>query len=230
MMASLAGGQETPSVSLAPSLRGGVMGIKDASYSSLAYHGPFVGIGLCLSAHDVLFVDAAYAHGWIGNNYHREPSTMYSNQGDLSVGGMIGNYENQNVSMKAGAFFGFMGNRHVVLPFQSRSTIALDAKGCLSAELKLPQCFSLSIEERLPLIASLWAFSNIQNDIPSMNADHSLKAFPGNDVRVGLCRHLRNGCSWTLFLRHYCYSSGDVLPDHFQLQYLELGFSYRFDL
>ena len=94
MSASYAGDGDRMALSLSPYLRWGMMGIKDTSYSPLAYNGPHARIGFSFSAQSAkadLFVDASGSFGWLGNRYHRDVPTM---QLDLSVGSLADVYGN----------------------------------------------------------------------------------------------------------------------------------------
>ena len=217
------------------------MGIKELSVSPLAYNGPLAGVGLSFSAQSAkacFFIDAKASHGWLGNQYRRDPGAAFHEQAEVSVGGMTGIYDNGIVSAKAGGAVGFLEsifyNRFVNqygLPLDaSRYSLAFDVKTCFSAELKLPRRWSVSIEERLPFAAVVSPSIRVVEYRPVGNSNHVWKAFPGNDLKAGLCRTLSGGNSLMLSLRHYCYSSGNTTSGGFRLQMLELGFAFRFGL
>ena len=206
------------------------MGIKSASSSSLAYNGPLAGAGLYFSVQGKTidyFVDSAYSFGWLGNVYHRDPESMFNNMLDLSIGGMAGIYANDIVSLKAGGALGGLGEIYVnkLLNYYLYA-FSLDAKTCISAELKLPRRFSIIIEERIPFVAFISTFNNTTP--PRIRPDSAFKAFPGNDFNVGVCRTLNDGRKLMLVMRHYSYSSGSALPNCFRLQFLDLGIAFRF--
>jgi len=230
---SSAGERNRVSLSLAPFLSGGLMGIMDFASSSLAYNGPLAGMGLCFSAQGKkvdCFADAAFSYGWLGNSYRRHPAPMRNQQVDFSIGGLIRIYGNNTITVKTGCSLGLTGNRHYNLSFNDRFSFAFDTKACMSAELMLPRRFSVLVEERIPFVAFLWVFDNIKYDVPTILPDYSLKTVPGNDFRLVICRSLRSGNGLMLGLRHYCYSTGKALPDRFQIQLLEVGLAFRFGL
>ena len=143
--ASYAGDGDRMALSLSPYLRGGMMGIKDTSYSPLAYNGPHARIGFCFLAQGAkanLFVDASGSFGWLGNRYHRDPSSMHDRQMERSVGGLVGIFGNSIVSVKAGGAVGFMRNDQFIwLPntlYDDRFhyTFAIDAKTCVSRSME----------------------------------------------------------------------------------------------
>jgi len=231
--ASFAGEGHRMALSLSPYLGGGIMGIKDTSYSPLAYNGPHARIGFCFLAQGAkanLFVDASGSFGWLGNRYHRDAPTM---QLDLSVGSLADVYGNQVISLKAGGALGVLRNdQYIRLPdtFRFHYTLAFDAEMCISAAWKLPHRWSVLIENRLPVVAFISPSNRLSDSRPDIPFDYSFKAFPGNDMKVGVCRTLQDRNSLMLSVRHYCYSSGQVLPDLFQLQFLELCIDFRFSL
>ena len=238
---SYAGERDRVSFSLTPSVRGGILGIKEKSVSPLAYNGPLAGIGLSLSAQSAkacFFMDANAGHSWLGNRYRRDPGASFHEQAELSLGCMAGIYNKGFVSAKVGGALGFMEsifyNRFVNpygLPMDaSRYSLAFDVKTCFSAELKLPRRWSVSIEERIPFVAFVSPSIRATVYMPTGNSNYVWKAFPGNDLKAGLCRTLNGGNSLMLTLRHYCYSSGDTFSGGFRLQMLELGFAFRFGL
>lgn len=230
--ASYAGERARLSLSLTPSLHGGVFGIKDESRSPLAYNGPLASASLRIStrrkAVDFYF-DASYSFGWLGNNYGRDSKSTVNNLIDLSIGGITCIYDNNIASVKAGCAFG--GFRDV---FDNQRidrclhALTIDANASVSAELKLPRRFSIVLEERIPFLAFIVTFN--KSDLPLLDSDYIFKALPGNDVKVGVCRQLKDGRSMMLVMRHYCYSSGSALPNSFQLQSFELGLAFRFGL
>ena len=209
-----------------------MMGIKSAPSSPLAYNGPRASAGLYFLVQSKTidyFVDAAYSYAWLGNTFRREPKSMYNSMLDLSIGGMAGIYTNDIVSLKAGGAFGSLGEIYVNRPIDcSLHALAFDAKTCISAELKLPRKLSIMIVDRIPFVAFIASLN--KPDTMPFSPDYSFKAFPGNDLKVGICRALKDGKSLMLALRHYCYSSGSALPNSFRLQFLELGFAFRFGL
>ena len=208
-----------------------MMGIKDFSSSSLAYNGPLAGGGLRFSASSTkidYIVDALFSHGWLSNNYHKAPERLFSQKFDLSAGGMADLFRNSIVFVKAGGALGFMVNAYYNEPLnRSRYTFALDAKLCLSAEWMLRRGFFVLIEDRLPFVSYIWAFNYSSAQI---TPDHSLKAFPGNEVIFGIGRNLRNGNDLMLVLRQDFFSTGNALYECFQVQRLELGLAFRFGL
>ena len=217
------------------------MGIKEKSVSPLAYNGPLADIGLSFSAQSAracFFVDANASHGWLGNRYRRDPGSVFHEQVDLSLGCMAGIYDKGLVSAKAGGALGYMESIYFNLlraqnnqqVYASRYSRAFDAKTCFSAELKLSRGWSVSIEERLPVVAVISPSNRAAVYMPTGTSNHLLKAFPGNDLKAGLCRTLEGGNTLMLVMRHYCYSSGDTWLGGFQLQMLELGFAFRFGL
>ena len=237
---SHAGERDRISFSLAPYLRGGVMGIKEMSVSPLAYNGPLAGIGLSFSAQSTracFFVDANASHGWLGNRYRRNPRSVFHEQVDLSLGCMADIYNRGSVSAKVGGALGYMESVYFNLlgqfgqqVYASRCSRAFDAKTCFSAELKLPRRWSVLIEERIPVVAIVSPSNRVVVNRPAGTSNHLLKAFPGNDLRAGLCRTLDGGNRMMLFMHQYCYSSGDTWLGGFHLQMLELGFAFRFGL
>lgn len=217
------------------------MGIKEKSVSPLAYNGPLAGIGLSFSAQSAracFFVDANASYGWLGNRYRRKPGAVFHIQADLSLGCMAGIYDKGHVSAKVGGALGYMESIYVNVlfgqnlqqAFASRYSRAFDAKTCLSTELKLPRRWSVLIEERIPVVAIISPSNRAAEYMPTGTSNHLLKAFPGNDLKAGLCRTFDGGNSLMLALRHYCYSSGDTFSGGFQLQMLELGVAFRFGL
>ena len=238
MSASYAGDGDRMALSLSPYLRWGMMGIKDTSYSPLAYTGPHARIGFSISAQSAkadLFVDASGSFGWLGNRYHRDPSSMHDRQMEMSVGGLVGIFGNSIVSVKAGGAVGFMRNDQFIwlpntLYDRFHYTFAFDAKTCVSVAWKLSPKWSLRLEDRLPVAAFISPSNRFFDSRPDSPLDYTFKAFPGNDLKLGICRTLSGGNGLMLSLRHYCYSSGHALPDCFQLQFLEFGFAFRFGL
>ena len=222
------------SLSLTPSLNGGMMGIKDFSSSSLAYNGPLAGGNLRISANSTkidYLVDAFFSYGWLCNDYHKAPERMFSQQFDLSTGGMIGLFCNSTVFVKAGGVLGFMQNVNYNGPLdRARYTFALDAKLCLSAELMLRRGFFVLIEDRLPFVSYIWAFNKKVDSLQAITPDHSWKAFPGNEVTLGIGRNLRDGNALVLVLRQDFFSTGHALYECFQVQRLEMGLAFRFGL
>ncbi|MBR6881333.1 MAG: hypothetical protein IKN06_00010 [Bacteroidales bacterium] len=220
------------SLSLTPFFKGGMVGIKDFSSSSLAYNGPLAGGNLRISANSTkidYFVDAVFSYGWLSNDYHKAPERMFNQQFDLSAGGMTGLFCNSTVFVKAGGALGFMQNVYyneslVRAPYH----FALDAKLCLSAELMLRRGFFLLIEDRLPFVSYIWTFAI--KEYSFITPDHSWKAFPGNEVTIGIGRTLRDGNALMLFLRQDFFSTGHALYECFQVQRLELGLAFRFGL
>ena len=217
------------------------MGINEWSVSPLAYNGPLAGIGLSVAAQSAkacFFVDANASHGWLGNSYRRDPGAVFHEQVELSVGGMVDIYGNGILSTKAGGALGFLESiyynrfhNEYDLPMDaSRYSLAFDAKTCFSAELRLPRRWSVLIEERIPFVAVVSPSVRVVKYMPAGAADYSLKAFPGNDLKAGLCRTLESGNCLMLALRHYCYSSGKTYSGGFRLQMLELDFAFRFGL
>lgn len=229
---SYAGERDRWSLSLTPSINGGLTGIKSAPSSPLAYNGSSAGVGLRLSAHGKTvdcFMDCAYSFGWLGNVYRRDPKSMFSSRGDLSVGGMTGIFDNGIVSMKAGAALGGLWEIYVNRPIDCYlHALAVDARACISVGLNLPRRFSITVEDQIPFGAFIATVNRF--DVLAFNPDYSLKAFPGNSLKVGVSRTLNGRNSLMLILRHYCYSSGGALPNIFRLQFFELGFAFRFDL
>ena len=210
------------------------MGIKDFSSSSLAYYGPHARGGLRFSTSSTkidYIVDAVFSYGWLSNDYHKAPERVFSQQFDLSAGGMIGLFCNSTVFVKAGGALGFMENGYYNEPLgRARYTFALDAKLCLSAELMLRRGFFVLIEERIPFVSFFWAFDKYKDNVPTITPDHSWKAFPGNSLKVGIGHTLKDGNDLLLVLRHYCFSTGYTLPNRFQVQLFELGIAFRFGL
>ena len=232
MSASYAGDGDRMALSLSPYLGGGMMGIKDFSSSSLAYNGPLAGGGLRFSAGSTkidYIVDALFSFGWLSNDYHKAPERLFSQQVDLSAGGMTGLFCNSIVFVKAGGALGFIENGYYNEPLnRSRYTFALDAKLCLSAEWMLRRGFFVLIEDRLPVVSYICAFNNTRPR--AITPDHSWKAFPGNEVTIGIGRNLRNGNDLMLVLRQDFFSTGHALYECFQVQRLELGLAFRFGL
>ena len=236
--ASYAGDGDRMALSLSPYLRWGMMGIKDTSYSPLAYNGPHTRIGFSFSAQSAkadLFVDASGSYGWLGNRYHRDASLMQDRQMEVSVGGLVGIIGNSIVSVKAGGAVGFMRNDQFIwLPDtmydRFHYTYAFDAKTCVSVAWKLSQEWSLRLEDRLPVFAFISPSNRFYDSRPDSPLDYTFKAFPGNDLKLGICRTLSGGNGLILSIRHYCYSSGQALPDRFQLEFFELGIAFRFGL
>lgn len=220
--------------SLSPSLGGGMMGIKDFSSSSLAYNGPHARGGLRFSTSSTkidYIVDALFSFGWLSNDYHKAPERLFGQQVDLSAGGMMGLFCNSNVFVKAGGALGFMENGYYNEPLnRSRYTFALDSKLCLSAEWMLRRGFFVLIEDRLPFVSYIWTFNNKAASTKSITPDRSWKAFPGNEVTIGIGRNLRNGNDLMLVLRQDFFSTGNALYECFQVQRLELGLAFRFGL
>lgn len=210
------------------------MGIKDFSSSSLAYNGPLAGGNLRFSASSTkidYIVDADYSYGWLSNDYHKSPERMFNQQFDLSAGGMIGLFCNSTVFVKAGGVLGFMQNVNYNGPLdRARYTFALDAKLCLSAQLMLQKKIFVLIEERIPFVSFFWAFDKYKDNVPTITPDYSWKALPGNSLKVGIGRTLKDGNDLLLVLRHYCFSTGNTLPNRFQVQLLELGIAFSFGL
>lgn len=232
--ASYAGDGDRMALSLSPYLRGGMMGIKDFSSSSLAYNGPLARGGLRFSASSTkidYIVDALFSFGWLSNDYHKAPERIFSQQFDLSAGGMKGLFCNSIVFVKAGGALGFMENGYYNEPLnRTRYTFALDAKVCLAAEWTLRRGFFVLIEDRLPFVSYIWTFNNKAGGTKSITPDCSWKAFPGNDVIFGIGRNLRNGNDLMLVLRQDFFSTGHALYECFQVQRLELGLAFRFGL
>lgn len=232
--ASYAGDGDRMALSLSPSLGGGMMGIKDFSSSSLAYNGPLAGGNLRFSASSTkidYIVDADYSYGWLSNDYHKSPERMFNQQFDLSAGGMTGLFCNSIVSVKAGGALGFMENVYYNESFdRGPYTFALDAKLCLSAELMLRRGFFMLIEDRLPFVSYIWTFSLKKYSFQAISPDYSWKAFPGNEVIVGIGRKLRDGNDLMLVLRQDFFSTGHAFYECFQVQRLELGIAFRFGL
>ena len=237
---SYAGERDRISFSFTPSLRGGVVGVKEWSVSPLAYNGPLAGIGLSFSAQSAkvgFFVDASASHGWLGNRYRRHPALVFHEQVDLSVGGMTGIYDNGRLSVKAGGALGFMESScfnqlldHDKRVCASRYSLAYDAKTCFSAEMRLSRRWSVLIEERIPVVAVISPSIRVVKYMPAVYSNHVWKAFPGNDLKAGLSRTFDGGNCLMLTIRHACYSSGNSSLRGFQLQMLELGFAFRFGL
>ena len=229
--ASYAGGDRL-FLSLTPSLHGGVIGITDASRSSLTYNGPLAGAGLYLSACRKtvdLYLDADYSYGWLRNIYHNNSESTFNHLIDLSIGGMTGICDNNRVSMKVGCALGGLGNAFVNRRIdRCFHMLTIDAKACVSTRLKLPRKASFLIEDRIPLLAFMVAFN--KTDIPLLDPDYAFKAFPGNDCKAKVCQQLRDGRSLMLVIRCCSYSSGRALPNSFQIQFLELGLALRFGL
>ena len=238
MSASYAGDGDRMALSLSPYLRWGMMGIKDTSYSPLAYNGPHARIGFSISAQSAkadLFVDASGSFGWLGNRYHRDPSSMHDRQMEMSVGGLVGIFGNSIVSVKAGGAVGFMRNDQFIwLPDtmydRFHYTFAFDAKTCVSVAWKLSPKWSLRLEDRLPVAAFISPSNRFFDSRPDSPLDYTFKALPGNDLKLGICRTLSGGKGLMLSIRHFCYSSGQALPHRFQLQFLELDIAFRFGL
>ena len=238
MSASYAGDGDRMALSLSPYLRWGMMGIKDTSYSPLAYNGPHARIGFSISAQSAkadLFVDASGSFGWLGNRYPRDPSSMHDRQMEMSVGGLVGIFGNSIVSVKAGGAVGFMRNDQFIwLPDtmydRFHYTYAFDAKTCISVAWKLSQEWSLRLDDRLPVVAFISPSNRFFDSRSDSPLDYTFKAFPGNDLTLGICRTLSGRNGLMLSIRHSCYSSGHALPDRFQLQFLEIGFAFRFGL
>lgn len=232
--ASYAGDGDRMALSLSPYLRGGMMGIKDFSSSSLAYNGPLAGGGLRFSASSTkidYFVDALFSFGWLSNDYHKAPERIFSQQFDLSAGGMKGLFCNSIVFVKAGGALGFMENVYYNESFdRGPYTFALDAKLCLSTELMLRRGFFMLIEDRLPFVSYIWTFSLKKYSFQAISPDYSWKAFPGNEVIVGIGRKLRDGNDLMLVLRQDFFSTGHAFYECFQVQRLELGIAFRFGL
>ena len=209
-----------------------MMGIKDFSSSSLAYYGPLAGGGLRFSASSTkidYIVDAVFSYGWLSNDYHKAPERMFSQQFDLSAGGMTGLFCNSTVFVKAGGVIGFMQNANYNGPLdRARYTFALDAKLCLSAEWMLRRGFFVLIEDRLPVVSYIWAFNNTRPR--AITPDHSWKDFSGNEVTIGIGRNLRDGNALMLVLRQDFFSTGHALYECFQVQRIELGLAFRFGL
>ena len=210
------------------------MGIKDFSSSSLAYNGPLAGGGLRFSASSTkidYFVDAFFSFGWLSNDYHKASERLFSQQVDLTAGGMTGLFCNSIVFVKAGGALGFMENGYYNEPLnRTRYTFALDAKMCLSAEWMLRRRFFVLIEDRLPFVSYIWTFNNKAGGTKSITPDRSWKAFPGNEVIFGIGRNLRDGNALMLVLRQDFFSTGHALYECFQVQRLELGLAFRFGL
>lgn len=229
-----AGERNNISFSISPYLNGGVIGVKNFAYSTLAYNGPLAGASLSLTANSSKFdsfIDTSYSIGWLGNRYHRDPASMLNSQFDLSVGGMTGLFCNSIVFVKAGGALGFMQNAYYNGPLSRvHNTFALDAKLCLSAQLMLQKRIFVLIEERIPFVSFFWAFDKYKDNVPTITPDHSWKAFPGNSLKVGIGHTLKDGNDLLLVLRHYCFSTGYTLPNRFQVQLLELGIAFRFGL
>ena len=208
------------------------MGIKDFSSSSLAYNGPLAGGNLRFSASSTkidYLVDALFSFGWLSNDYHKASERIFSQQFDLSAGGMKGLFCNSIVFVKAGGGLGFMQNVNYNDPLnRAQYTSALDAKLCLSAELMLRRGFYVWIEDRLPFVSYIWAFNNTRPRV--ITPDHSWKAFPGNEVTLGIGRNLRDGNALMLVLRQDFFSTGHALYECFHVQRLELGLAFRFGL
>ena len=228
---SYAGERDSVIVSLTPSLHGGMIGIKDASRSPLVYNGPLVNASLNVSTRlktiDLCF-DAAYSFGRLGNNIHRD-SRQFNHLIELSVGGMTSIYDNNLVSLKAGCVMGGLGDVFVNQGLdRCLHALAIDAKLCASIGLRLSRRVSFVIEDRIPFLSCIMTFN--KTDIPLLNPDYTLKAFPGNDFKVKVCRQLKDGRSLMLVMRHDCYSFGRDLSNSFQLQSIELGIAYRFGL
>lgn len=238
MSASYAGDGDRMALSLSPYLRGGMMGIKDTSYSPLAYNGPHGRIGFSILAQGAkadLFVDASGSFGWLGNRYHRDASLMQDRQMDMSAGGLVGLFGNSIVSVKAGGAVGFMRNDQFIwLPDtmydRFHYTYAFDAKTCISVAWKLSQEWSLRLDDRLPVVAFISPSNRFFDSRPDSPLDYTFKAFPGNDLTLGICRTLSGRNGLMLSIRHSCYSSGQALPHRFQLQFLELDIAFRFGL
>ena len=238
MSASYAGDGDRMALSLSPYLRWGMMGIKDTSYSPLAYNGPHGRIGFSILAQGAkadLFVDASGSFGWLGNRYHRDASSMHDRQMEMSVGGLVGIFGNSIVSVKAGGAVGFMRNDQFIwlpntLYDRFHYTFAFDAKTCVSVAWKLSQKWSLRLEDRLPVAAFISPSNRFFDSRPDSPLDYTFKALPGNDLKLGICRTLSGGKGLMLSIRHFCYSSGQALPHRFQLQFLELDIAFRFDL
>ena len=238
MSASYAGDGDRMALSLSPYLRGGMMGIKDTSYSPLAYNGPHGRIGFSILAQGAkadLFVDASGSFGWLGNRYHRDASSIHDRQMEMSVGGLVGIFGNSIVSVKAGGAVGFMRNDQFIwlpntLYDRFHYTFAFDAKTCVSVAWKLSQKWSLRLEDRLPVAAFISPSNRFFDSRPDSPLDYTFKAFPGNDLTLGICRTLSGRNGLMLSIRHFCYSSGQALPHRFQLQFLEIGFAFRFGL
>ena len=232
MPASYAGDGDRMALSLSPSLGGGMMGIKDFSSSSLAYYGPLAGGNLRFTASSTkidYLVDAVYSYGWLSNDYHKAPERIFSQQIDGSACGMTGLFCNSIVFVKAGGALGFMQNVNYNDPLnRAQYTSALDAKLCLSAELMLRRGFYVWIEDRLPFVSYIWAFNNTRPRV--ITPDHSWKAFPGNEVTLGIGRNLRDGNALMLVLRQDFFSTGHALYECFHVQRLELGLAFRFGL
>ena len=238
MSASYAGDGDRMALSLSPYLRWGMMGIKDTSYSPLAYNGPHARIGFSFSAQSAkadLFVDASGSFGWLGNRYHRDASSMHDRQMEMSVGGLVGIFGNSIVSVKAGGAVGFIRNDQFIwlpntLYARFHYTFAFDAKTCVSVAWKLSQKWSLRLEDRLPVAAFMSPSNRFFDSRPDSPLDYTFKALPGNDLKLGICRTLSGGKGLMLSIRHFCYSSGQALPHRFQLQFLELDIAFRFGL
>ena len=211
-----------------------MMGIKDFSSSSLAYNGPLAGGNLRFTASSTkidYIVDADYSYGWLSNDYHKAPERMFNQQFDLSAGGMTGLFCNSIVFVKAGGALGFMENVYFNESLdRGPYTFALDAKLCLSAELRLRRGFFMLIEDRLPFVSYIWTFALKEFGFQALTPNHSWKAFPGNEVTVGIGRKLRDGNDLMLVLRQDFFSTGNALYECFQVQRLELGLAFCFGL
>ncbi|MBO6083205.1 MAG: hypothetical protein J6P46_09330, partial [Bacteroidales bacterium] len=176
-------------------------------------------------------VDADYSYGWLSNDYHKAPERMFNQQFDLSAGGMTGLFCNSIVFVKAGGALGLMENVYYNESLdRGPYTFALDAKLCLSAELRLRRGFFMLIEDRLPFVSYIWTFALKEFRFQALTPNHSWKAFPGNEVIVGIGRNLRDGNDLMLVLRQDFFSTGHALYECFQVQRLELGIAFRFGL
>ena len=233
MPASFAGEKDKISLSLSPYLSGGMMGIKDMSYSPLAYNGPLAGVGFCFMAQSKrvdFLLDITASYGWLGNMYHRDLSLMHNRHMDVSLGCVTGIFDNKIISLKAGGIFGFMRNDQMNRRFKRyHYTLAFDAKTYISAELTLSRGWSVLIEDRIPVIAFLSPSNRLADGRPDRGLVYTCKAFPGNDFKAGVGWILDGRNNVMLYIRHFSYAASNALSDCFQIQFLELGLSFRFD-
>ncbi len=224
---SLAAERERASFSISSRLGGGLMGIKDSSYSPLSYNGPQAGMGLGFSVHRSsadIFVDLFSSYGWLGNQYHRDFKSMHTGQINVTIGSMATMYEGHTVSVKAGGALGFLEIIQLNREFSRfHHTIAFDARACLDVTLKLNEEWSFVIEDRIPFVSYSSPSNRISTAEPTPSFDFTWIAFPGNDLTTSICRSFDSGNRLMFFFRHFCYSSGNVLTDCFQFQFIQLG-------
>lgn len=231
---SYAGEGKKKSYTLSSSMSGGVMGIKDTSYSPLAYRGPFAGILFRFSVSHTktdIILDAAASYGCLGNKYHKDAISMHNGQMDLSVGSLTTLYENRLVSVKAGGSLGLLRNgQYNRLYKRYQYAFLFDAKTCFSATLKLTGKWEGMIEERLPVISYCSLFNRYSTGEPNPSLDFKWVPFCGNDFKAGVYRRFNNRNGLTLYIRHFCYSSKNAFAECLQLQSIQLGIMYCFTI